>query len=101
MDLLGFGEDGITIVNATLHERAFGILNEINAKEDLLIKIKKRGPAANSDHYWFEEAGVPSFFMYTMGDSKAYHDVYDRYETLTFGEYNDIFKLIRIFIEKL
>ncbi|MFT4661871.1 MAG: aminopeptidase YwaD [Patiriisocius sp.] len=101
MDLLGFGEDGITIVNATLHERAFSILNEINEKEDLLVKIKKRGPAANSDHYWFEEAGVPSFFMYTMGDSKAYHDVYDRYETLTFGEYNDIFKLIRTFIEKL
>jgi len=101
LDLLGFGEDGITVVNATLHEKEFDYLNAINEKDDLLTRIKKRGEAANSDHYWFEKAGVPSFFIYTMGDNQSYHDIYDKYENLTFGEYEDIFSLLKQFIQKL
>ena len=43
--------------------------------------LKPRGETANSDHYFFYQAHVPSIFIYTMGGIKAYHDIYDRRET--------------------
>ncbi|HSU52263.1 MAG TPA: hypothetical protein VLJ41_16770, partial [Segetibacter sp.] len=66
-----------------------------------LVKINARGKAANSDHYWFSEKGVPAFFIYTMGGIKAYHDLYDVAATLPFNEYEDLFKLILGFNQKL
>ena len=101
LDIMGSGEDGITAVNATLFENEFNLLNKINEEDQLLKKIKKRGPAANSDHYWFTEAGVPAFFIYTMGPNKNYHDVFDLYEELSFKEYDDITKLLVRFVEEL
>lgn len=97
LDIMGSGEEGITVVNATLFPTEFEKLISINEKENYLSQIKKRGPAANSDHYWFTEKGVPAFFLYTMGDNKHYHDVFDTYEELTFNKYNDIVKLIAAF----
>jgi Zn-dependent M28 family amino/carboxypeptidase len=94
VDIMGSGEDGVTIVNATLFENAFKQLVEINDAAQLLKVIKSRGPAANSDHYWFTKAGVPAFFMYTMGPNKNYHDIFDRYEALSFNEFEDIKKLL-------
>ena len=99
LDLLGYGEGGIAVVNGSVYQDKFDRLMAINDKENLLSKIKRRGKAANSDHYWFSEAGVPSFFIYTMGDNQAYHDIFDRYSNLTFGEYEDIFNLLNTFIK--
>ena len=42
--------------------------------ENAFKKIKIRGQAPNSDHYWFSVKKVPSIFIYTMGGIKAYHD---------------------------
>lgn len=101
LDIMGSGEEGITAVNATLFDDEFQLLNEINDEQKLLAKIKKRGPAQNSDHYWFTEKGVPAFFIYTMGPNKNYHDVFDTYEELSFVEYDDITKLLVTFVERL
>ncbi len=101
LDIMGSGEEGITVVNSTLFEDEFQLLNEINDEQQLLTKIKKRGPAANSDHYWFTEKGVPAFFIYTMGPNKNYHDVFDTYDDLSFVEYDDITKLLVTFVEQL
>ena len=84
IDLMGNGDEGITVVNGTLFEREFKWLTAINKENDLLRKIKIRGPAANSDHYWFTQKGVPCFFIYTMGGSPAYHDINDKYDNLNF-----------------
>lgn len=94
LDIMGSGEEGITVVNATLHENAFALLHRINAEKNLLTQIKSRGPAANSDHYWFTQMGVPAFFIYTMGPNKHYHDIFDTYEELSFQEYEDITSLL-------
>ena len=67
------------------------------AKLGDLSRVKIRGGAANSDHYWFTLQNIPSFFVYTMGGIKAYHDIYDRAETLPLTEYEDLFKLIVAF----
>jgi hypothetical protein len=98
---MGSGEEGITVVNATLFPKEFDALTAINDKGQLLKQVKKRGTAANSDHYWFTEKGVPAFFIYTMGDNKHYHDVLDTYEALSFSEYADITRLIAEFVKTL
>lgn len=101
LDIMGSGEEGITVVNATLHEDEFKMLQDINSNLNLLAKIKSRGPAANSDHYWFTEKGVPAFFIYTMGPNKHYHDIFDTYEELSFNEYSDITTLLIEFVKRL
>jgi aminopeptidase YwaD len=101
VDLLGTGEDGITVVNGSIHPEEFNALVELNDRNKYLKRVKKRGKAANSDHYPFSEKGVPAFFIYTMGGITAYHDIYDLPETLPLTEFEDVFKLIRDFIYHL
>jgi hypothetical protein len=101
LDIMGSGEEGITVVNSTLFPKEFDLLKSINAKKRLLKEIKPRGPAANSDHYYFTEAGVPAFFIYTMGPNKHYHDVEDRYEALSFEAFDSLNQLLLTFIRKI
>ncbi len=93
LDLVGTGETGATVVNATIHPKEFALLNQINNEKQLLKKINSRGKAANSDHYFFTEKGVPAFFLYTQGGIAAYHDVDDKAETLPLTAYENLFKL--------
>lgn len=101
MDLMGTGSEGGMIVNGKVYEEHFKKLIDINEKENYLLIIKKRGKAANSDHYWFSEKGVPSFFLYLMGGVSAYHDVEDISETLPLTKYEASFRLIRDFVDEL
>ncbi|MGZ4117388.1 MAG: M28 family metallopeptidase, partial [Bacteroidia bacterium] len=97
MDIMGTGEDGVTIVNGTLFKKEFDKLKEINTDNNFIKDVKIRGKAANSDHYFFAENGVKACFIYTMGGIKAYHDIYDRAETLPLNEFENLFKLITKF----
>lgn len=94
LDIMGSGEEGATVVNATLFPEQFEVLKSINEKQQFLPKIGSRGAAANSDHYFFTQKGVPAFFMYTMGPNKHYHDVYDTFEELSFNKFNAIYQLL-------
>lgn len=100
-DLAGTGEEGIMVVNATEFTKEFAMMTAVNDENKLLTAIKARGKAAISDHYFFTEKGVPSFFFYTMGGIKAYHDVFDKAATLPLNEHEDLFTLITKFNEKL
>lgn len=93
IDMVGTGETGATVVNATQYPKEFKLLNEVNDEGKFLVKINPRGKAANSDHYFFTEKGVPAFFLYTQGGISAYHDVFDKAETLPFTVYENLFKL--------
>ena len=101
LDIMGTGDEGITVVNGTQHKKQFKLLSDINKKHKYLPKIKIRGRAANSDHYWFSQLGIPSFFIYTMGGIKAYHDIYDRAETLPMSEFNDLYHLLIEFLSEI
>jgi aminopeptidase YwaD len=101
LDLVGTGEEGITVVNATEYPERFRVLDSLNRNGDYVLKVNQRGKAANSDHYYFSEAGVPAFFIYAMGGIQAYHDVFDRAETLPLTEFEDLTKLIAEFIENI
>lgn len=98
LDILGTGDEGITVVNGTECLSHFNRLKQINDSLNYLPEIKLRGKAANSDHHWFAEKKIPSVFIYTMGGIKAYHDIYDRPETLPLTEFEDVFKLLRDFV---
>jgi aminopeptidase YwaD len=100
-DLAGTGEDGMTVVNATIFEKEFTLMNKINNENKYLVSIGARGKAANSDHYWFTEKGVPSFFFYTKGGIAAYHDVFDKAATLPLNEQADLMQLMIKFNESL
>lgn len=100
-DLAGTGEEGITVVNATEFPKEFALMQQLNKENNLLAAVNARGKAANSDHYFFTEKGVPSFFFYTLGGIKAYHDVFDKAATLPLNEHEDLFRLLVKFNEQL
>lgn len=101
LDIMGSGEEGITIVNGTIHQKHFKQIKKINEKEKYLSNIYARGETANSDHYFFHKEGVPAFFIYTMGPNKNYHDVHDTYEELSFAAYDNIVKLLVDFVQTI
>lgn len=100
-DLAGTGEEGITVVNATEFPKEFAWMQEINKTYNLLAAVNPRGKAANSDHYFFTEKGVPALYYYTLGGIKAYHDVFDKAATLPLNEHEDLFKLMVLFVKRL
>lgn len=83
LDIMGDATDGVTVVNATEYPKEFSLLQHINDIKGFLPAVKSRGKAANSDHYYFTEAGVPSFFIYSNGGKGYYHDVFDTPQTLS------------------
>jgi len=101
LDMVGTGEKGIAVVNATLHAKEFAILQQLNDKNQYLPEMRQRGKSANSDHYFFSEKGVPAFFIYTQGGSEAYHDINDRPANLTFTAYENLFRLFTSFYHQL
>lgn len=101
IDLMGTGEDGITIVNGKILENQFNQIVDINKQYGFLSKIKPRGSAKNSDHYHFTENDVPAFFIYTLGDYPHYHDINDSYENLPFSKYNEVVELLIQFANSL
>jgi Zn-dependent M28 family amino/carboxypeptidase len=101
LDIMGSGEEGITVVNSTLFSKEFNMLQKLNKKTKTVPVIKSRGSAANSDHYFFTEAGVPAFFIYTMGPNKHYHDIFDTYGELSFNAFGGLSLLFERFIRKL
>lgn len=98
LDILGTGDDGIMVVNATAQKKAFDQLVAINGAKGYLKEVKARGPACNSDHCPFVQRGVPSIYIYTLGGVAHYHDVNDRAETLPLTKFADLHALLRDFI---
>lgn len=98
LDLMGNGDEGVMVVNGEVHAEEFALLDSINSSGQYVKTLGKRGKAANSDHYWFGEKGVRAFFLYTMGGSKAYHDIYDLPEALPLTEFEDVQRMLKEFV---
>jgi aminopeptidase YwaD len=100
-DMAGTGEEGIRVVNGSIYRTRFDQLVQLNDQYKLLPKVDIRGESCNSDHCRFYQRGVPSFFIYTQGGIRAYHDVYDRAETLPLTAFENYFKLMQKFFDQL
>jgi len=98
LDVIGSGSKGIKVVNGTVFKQQFDTLVEINKEKRYLPSVNIRGPAANSDHYPFYEKGVPSFFIYTLGDYSEYHNIFDKADAVPLTEFEDLFRLLVDFI---
>jgi hypothetical protein len=101
LDLVGTGEKGITVVNGTEFKNEFDLLSRLNQEKSYFPQVLIRGKAANSDHYWFTEAGVPSFFIYQMGDYPHYHDPGDQSEILPLYAFDAMQNLLKDFFTEL
>ncbi|MBK8927919.1 MAG: M28 family peptidase [Crocinitomicaceae bacterium] len=101
IDIMGAADKGITVVNGAVHEEQYNRLVEINTSKQYIPEIKKRGAAANSDHYFFSESGVPAFFIYSMGSVTNYHDVYDSAENTPLHQFDQVQQLIIDFVAGL
>jgi len=98
IDLVGTGEEGITAVNGQQYKQQFDQLRAINEDQGFGLSIMPRGQACNSDHCFFHQRGVPSFFIYARGGSQAYHSIHDKPGTLSLAGYEEIFQLLEAFI---
>lgn len=109
IDIMGDAENGIAVVNGVRHEQEFELLNSLNPLVSVqgndtvfqFKEIRKGEGAANSDHYHFTEAGVPSFFIFSMGGKGFYHDIWDKPETLSLKNIPAVRQLVIDFVEKI
>ncbi len=101
LDIMGNAKDGVTVVNATEYPAQFAKLEAINREKSYLPQIRSRGKAANSDHYFFSEKGVPAFFMYSNGGPGYYHDIYDTPKSLELTNIDKVLALIQDFVASL
>lgn len=101
LDMVGDATNGITVVNATTFKNEFELLKQVNEKNHYLKEIKSRDKAANSDHYHFTEAGVPSFFIYSNGGKGYYHDVFDTPSNLSLNNVGKLSDLLIHFVSEI
>jgi hypothetical protein len=98
LDLVGTGDDGLMAVNGSVFKEDFEKIVKINTEKNYFSKVQHRPKAANSDHYFFTEKGVPSFFIYLMGGTQAYHDIHDRPEQLPLTKTGELMNLLKEFV---
>jgi aminopeptidase YwaD len=101
IDIMGSAEEGITVVNGETFKTQFDQLVAINKQENYLPQVKIRGKASNSDHYYFGEAGVPSIFIFSNGGVGYYHDVWDKPNTLSLKNFDNVGKLLVQFANEI
>jgi hypothetical protein len=98
IDIMGSGDEGITMVNANDQKDAFDKMTNLNHDHEHIKTIKKRGQTKNSDHYPFSNKGVPAVFIYTQGNNSNYHDVFDTADHVSFESFNKVYNLFVDFI---
>lgn len=94
LDIMGDASNGVTAVNATEYPEQFSLLQSINTRKGYLPEIRSRGKAANSDHYFFSQNGVPCFFLYSNGGKGYYHDVFDKASELSLTNIDNVARLL-------
>lgn len=100
LDMVGTGSEGITMVNATKFRDEYDRIVKINADNEYILTVKERGESCNSDHCPFYQKGVPAVFIYSLGkEFTEYHNPDDQSSKLPLSEYNDIFRLMRDFMD--
>lgn len=109
-DITGTGSEGIAIVNGIKNQGADKLKKVLGSNQEHLpgfakllknpeikVPVLIRDQAPISDHYRFSEVSIPALYIYTRGGSKAYHDINDVPENLTFDLFEDLSKLIYLY----
>lgn len=99
LDLLGGGSQGVTIVNGYRYPDLMKTLKLLGTQHGLAA-VNARDNAPNSDHFPLAQKGLPAYFLYTLGDITAYHDIDDLPEKLPFPKYSSVFYFLRDWINQ-
>lgn len=101
IDIMGDATDGISVVNGKTHESEYKMLadlNKVGINGFSFKEVRQGGAAANSDHYYFTEKGVPAFFIFSMGGKGYYHDIWDKADKVTLQHIPQVGEVLKRFI---
>jgi len=101
LDMVGTGSEGISIVNGKKNSEISNAMIEINKKHNCFTDIKLRDESCNSDHCFFDKAGVPAIFIFTRGSEFAeYHNLDDVPEDLPLTKFSELKNLLIEFVKQ-
>ena len=95
LDMVGSGSEGLAVVNGKSNMQISEEIKSINDTHNYFTNIQVKSGSCNSDHCFFDKAGVPSVFLYTRGDEfTAYHNLDDVPEDLPLTKFTELYKLL-------
>jgi len=98
LDMVGTGVEGLSVVNGKENPNVSHLLKKINTENNFFKDIRIGKGSANSDHHFFDKAGVPAVFLFTRGGPQYYHDVLDRSQTLEMNKLDQLIKMFDLFM---
>ena len=101
LDMVMTGQDGVLLFNGNGRPNEAAIVQKINEEHQYMKNVENRDGTANSDHYPFQEKGVPAIFFLTKGASGRGHGPDDTYDKLPLYAYGNLFKLVTAIPEEL
>jgi hypothetical protein len=94
LDMVMTGQDGVILFNGNGRPNEASIVQKLNEEHKYMKSVDNRDGTANSDHYPFQEKGVPAIFFLTKGPSGRGHGPDDTYDKIPFYAYENLFKLV-------
>jgi len=94
LDMVGTGQQGVILFNATQRPLEASIVQKINEEKHYMIEVEERIGKPNSDHWPFNEKGIPAIFFLTKGRSGGGHNIFDTPDKLPLYGYEGLFNLV-------
>jgi hypothetical protein len=94
LDMVGTGQQGVILFNAPQRPLEASIVQKINEEKHYMKEVEERTGTANSDHWPFQEKGIPAIFFLTKGRSGGGHNIFDTPDKLPLYGYENLFKLV-------
>jgi hypothetical protein len=101
LDMVMTGQDGVILFGGNGRPNEASIVQKINEENKYMKNVENRDGTANSDHYPFQEKGIPAIFFLTKGPSGGGHGPDDTYDKLPLYAYENLFKLVIAIPEEL
>lgn len=101
LDMVMTGQDGVILFNGNGRPNEAAIVQKINEEHHYMKNVENRDGTANSDHFPFQEKGVPAIFFLTKGPSGRGHGPDDTYDKLPLYAYENLFRLVVAIPEEL
>ncbi len=101
LDMVMTGQDGVILFNGIGRPNEAAIVQKINEEHQYMKNVENREGKPNSDHFPFQEKGIPAIFFLTKGPSGRGHGPDDTYDKLPLYAYENLFKLVVAIPEEL
>ena len=101
LDMVMTGQDGVLLFNGNGRPNEAAIVQKINEEHKYMKNVENKDGTANSDHFPFQEKGVPAIFFLTKGASGKGHGPDDTYDKLPLYCYENLFRLVIAIPEEL